>query len=808
MRLEKARIEAELEVLQHEKEAAAADAQASALEAAVEQDGGECVHPHPPIDRAQRVSSYITEQATIRDAEVSSLRATVVHARSQSLEHAEAANRHTDLHHYQQPPAYTPPPNSPSSELVGVLKFLCRKDLVSTGLTKFDDRPENFRAWKSSFKGVIRDVDLSAQEELDLLIKWLGPESSRQVWRLKSVHVDDFSRGLNVVWKRLDDTFGRPEAIEDALLKRLEDFPKIPYRDNAKLQDLGDLLLELEAPKTDPYLSGLSYLDTARGVNKIVSKLPSGLQENWMSVGTKYKQQHKTAFPPFSVFSKFVQDQASMRNDPSFIFQPQNASSSFTQQKEEITTKTSWQKSSVSARKTNVDHAFEHFQETTPKELPEPKSLEKWCPHHKRPHPLERCRAFREIALEERITFLRAQGICLRCCLSANHTQWQCKVVVKCHICSSGDHATALHPSSPCSESPEPADSDNSSAHHSEGRVTSTRTEVASTNDSYRSCAKICLVDVIHQSQPESTLRAYAILDEQSNRSLVRPELLDEFNVEGTPTRYTLRTCSGSTEVVGKIAQGFFVRSVSGDVKLPLPPLLECDNIPDNREEIPTPDAARNYPHLSAIATHIPPLEEARILLLLGRDVLRVHKVRQTINGPLDAPYAQRLDLGWVIVGDVCMDRARKTGTVNVFKTHVPDNERPSINPCTKHFNVKEPPVLCAADGHRAQNDFSSVTPSDDSLAPNLFKTTREDNERALAIEDRSNNWVAHLPFRSPRGRLPNKRDQALSRLYSLRRTLRNNQETRERFVNFLKELFVKGHAAEAPPLNTKKRKK
>ncbi|XP_037528681.1 uncharacterized protein LOC119405929 [Rhipicephalus sanguineus] len=583
MRLEKARIEAELEVLQHEKEAAAADAQASALEAAVEQDGGECVRPHPPIDRAQLVSSYITEQATIRDAELASLRATVVHARSQSLEHAEATNRHTDLHHYQQPPAYTPPPNSPSSELVGVLKFLCRKDLVSTGLMKFDDRPENFRAWKSSFKGVIRDVDLSAQEELDLLIKWLGPESSRQVRRLKSVHVDDFSKGLNVVWKRLDDTFGRPEAIEDALLKRLEDFPKIPYRDNAKLQDLGDLLLELEAAKTDPYLAGLSYLDTARG------------------------------------------------------------------------------------------------------------------------------------------------------------------------------------------------------------------------------------------SQPETTLRAYAILDEQSNRSLVRPELLDELSVEGTPTKYTLRTCSGSTEVVGRIAHGFFVRSVSGDVKLPLPPLLECDEIPDNREEIPTPDAARNYPHLSAIATHIPPLEEARILLLLGRDVLRVHKVRQTINGPLDAPYAQRLDLGWVIVGDVCVGRTRKTGTINVFKTHVLDNGRPSLfSPCTKHFIVKEAPVLCTTDRHRAPNGFSSVTPSDDTLAPNLFETTREDNERALSIEDRaflkimdkelnrdrSNNWVAPLPFRSPRGRLPNNRNQALSRLYSLRRTLRKNPETRERFVNFMKELFFKGHAEEAPPLN------
>ncbi|KAH8026870.1 hypothetical protein HPB51_026205 [Rhipicephalus microplus] len=97
MRLEKARIEAELEVLQHEKEAAAADAQASALEAAVEQDGGECVRPHPPLDRTLRVWSYITEQAAVRDAELASLRVPVVHPRSQSLEHAEVTNHLPDF---------------------------------------------------------------------------------------------------------------------------------------------------------------------------------------------------------------------------------------------------------------------------------------------------------------------------------------------------------------------------------------------------------------------------------------------------------------------------------------------------------------------------------------------------------------------------------------------------------------------------------------------------------------------------------------------------------------------------------------
>ncbi|XP_075534522.1 uncharacterized protein LOC142568489 [Dermacentor variabilis] len=853
MRIEKARIEAELDILQHEKEAAAANAQANALEAAVEQDGGERMRTLPPVDRTLQTRSYIDEQQALRNSALVLTEVAVTNSsgdvnnahtapgahtaaynsmclqaderppdchaapNNSSYEHAGATSRPMNLRVDPHPLVHAPAHNSSSSELAGVLKFLCRKDLVSSGLIKFDDRPENFRAWKSSFKGVVRDLGLSAQEELDLLIKWLGPESSRQARRLKSVHVDDFSTGLNVVWKRLDDVFGRPEAIEDALLKRLEDFPKISHRENTRLQELGDLLLELEAAKTDPYLAGLGYLDTARGVNKIVSKLPSGLQENWMSAGSKYKKDHDTAFPPFSFFSKFVRDQASMRNDPSFILNPQNASSEFNQRKEDNATKTTRQRSSVSARKTEVDPASAKINQgaTANEQQPESRDLKRWCPYHKKPHPLERCRAFREKTLEERQSFIKKQGICLRCCSSKNHMQWQCQAVVICLICDSADHATALHPAPPTSEPSRASGSDDSTTDDSERRVTSRRTEVANAGNSTKSCAKICLVEVTHETQPEKTVRAYAILDDQSNRSLVRPELLNDFGVKGTSTQYTLRTCSGSTEVIGRVAHGFFVQSMSGEVKFPLPPLLECKAIPENRDEIPTPDAARHYPHLKSVANHIPPLEEAGILLLLGRDILRAHKVRQTINGPHDAPYAQKLDLGWVIVGDVCVGRTRETGSVNVFKTHVLYSGRPSLfEPCQRHFFVREAPILYSAD--KVSKDLRLAATLDDTLAPNLFETTELDKQRALSMEDKTflkimnseftqdklNNWVAPLPFRTPRSRLPNNREQALSRLLSLRRSLRKNPETRERFVNFMNELFIKGHAEEAPPLH------
>lgn len=126
-------------------------------------------------------------------------------------------------------------------------------------------------------------------------------------------------------------------------------------------------------------------------------------------------------------------------------------------------------------------------------------------------------------------------------------------------------------------------------------------------------------------------------------------------------------------------------------VVISLPPLLQCPEIPNNRSEIPTPSVVLHQPHLLHIAKHIPELDpEAEILLLLGRDVLRVHKVRQQVSGPHNAPFAQRLDLGWVVIGEVCLGNVHKP-TVNALKTHVLDSCRHSIfQPCANFMCIKE----------------------------------------------------------------------------------------------------------------------
>ncbi|KAM4021819.1 uncharacterized protein ACNLHF_027143 [Anomaloglossus baeobatrachus] len=197
------------------------------------------------------------------------------------------------------------------SDMSEFARFMVSRELINTSLTKFDDRAESYRAWKATFKAAIANLNFTAEQELDLLIKWLGPGSTNRIKSLRTVYVGQAEAGLAAAWQRLERTFGSAEAIEKALFKRLQDIPKINLKEVHKLQDLSDLLMELELAKRDPRLSGLCYLDTAHGVNPIVVKLPYSLQEKWATSVSRYKRMHDVTFPPFIQFCKFINEQES-----------------------------------------------------------------------------------------------------------------------------------------------------------------------------------------------------------------------------------------------------------------------------------------------------------------------------------------------------------------------------------------------------------------------------------------------------------------------------------------------------------------
>ncbi|XP_061566665.1 uncharacterized protein LOC133420828 [Cololabis saira] len=228
-------------------------------------------------------------------------------------------------------------------------------------------------------------------------------------------------------------------------------------------------------------------------------------------------------------------------------------------------------------------------------------------------------------------------------------------------------------------------------ADFSHTEVNTSCTEICGPGQWSRSCSKICLARIYPKGSKDMAIKAYVIMDDQSNRSLARPELFEHFGMESEIFPYRLRTCSGIIETSGKKAEGLQMESLDGKIHISLPPLTECPDIPNNRSEIPTPSAVKHLPHLRHIAQQIPELDpKAEILILLGRDVLRAHKVRQQVNGPHNSPFAQRLDLGWVVIGEVCLGSVHRP-TVNTYKTHVLDSGRPSMfKPCPSFVRIKE----------------------------------------------------------------------------------------------------------------------
>ncbi|XP_062912771.1 uncharacterized protein LOC134350893 [Mobula hypostoma] len=267
----------------------------------------------------------------------------------------------------------------------------------------------------------------------------------------------------------------------------------------------------------------------------------------------------------------------------------------------------------------------------------------KQCPSHNKPHPLQKCCGFREKSIENRKVFIKQHGICYKCCASSAHLAKNCDSSIKCAECGSESHSSALHPgpASWSSEAQTPACEHGGEEGNNieEATVASSCTRVCGGDLTGKSCSKICLVKVYPAGQQEKAIRLYAILDDRSNRSLVRSEFFDLFNIKGHNSPYSLKMCAGVVETAGRRVHGFQVESMDGQVILSLPTLIECSAILNNHSEIPTPEAALHHAHLKPLAQKIPELDpQAPVMILLGRDIIRIHKVRKQINGPHDSP--------------------------------------------------------------------------------------------------------------------------------------------------------------------------
>ena len=791
----KSELDIQLNLIEQKKEIAAAQAAAEVLENSLSSQGSviSARFRFPRSDPNVRTAEFVVSQTPLNVTEnIVPLSASVPDFVPQQIQPPVMNTPHT--------PANLS--NDSSANLVSDFsKFLLKKDLLLTRLSVFSDRPENYMVWKNSFKNIMSELSVSSFEELDLLVKWLGPETSSQVLNIRAAHANNPTLGLKMAWERLDNKFGCPEMVDEALKKKLHNFPRLSNKDSGKLYDLADIVSEIEALKLDPkYCSILSYYDASSGVIPIVNKLPFNLREKWVTHASNYKQKHSVAFPPFSVFCSFVRDMSRIRNDPSLRYDTSGndfASRSDTHRKEYVI-----------SRKADVVNQREN-------------SLQQIkCPLHKTNHSLNNCRAFRQKPFDERKKWIKEKGYCFKCCDSVEHKSKDCKTEIKCSACQSTRHPSALHidhkpvhlECPPVSSPPLPLQTNLQSASPLQFQggerpmsgepVVSKCTQICGDTFEGKSCAKIVLVKVYHKDDPQHFIKTYAMLDDQSNRTLAKS---DFFHLLGIDSNQVMSSCTGTKLTSGQIANGYVVEALDGSSKMKLPSVLECNEIPNIPGEIPTPEVARYHSHLRDIADCIPPLEtQTQTLILIGRDLPEAHHVSCQLTGPKGSPYAQKLNLGWVIVGETCLGKIHKSDYVNVNKTYLLPNGRAShFQPCTREFTVtRNEPSTCAF--YRNQDQYDPV-----------FEKRSDDNKPAPSVEDRQfleimdegfvkdseGRWSAPLPFRVDRPTLPSNKEQAVRRAKILDSSLHKNAAKCEHFVNFMGKVIKNGHAEVAPPL-------
>ena len=102
---------------------------------------------------------------------------------------------------------------------------------------------------------------ISASEQFDLLITHCGKATVNQLRDIKSIYVDNLTKGLGEAWARLDREYGMPEMVAENLLKKIMDFPVIESQNYRKLLEFSDKLALVKYAKEDNLYPALSYLD-------------------------------------------------------------------------------------------------------------------------------------------------------------------------------------------------------------------------------------------------------------------------------------------------------------------------------------------------------------------------------------------------------------------------------------------------------------------------------------------------------------------------------------------------------------------
>ena len=670
------------------------------------------------------------------------------------------------------------PKNNPGHSSHGgdsfAAKFLIKQELCKVRKEDaYEGEPTKFYGFVQRIRSKISSLNLDEYDILEILSANCTGEAKNIVSHYEYSAYADGETTLDLIWKDLYKSFGHPKKVYKELDKMLGEVGNINNKEDVVKVKKLLRVCNLISVNMNHEIDSLQIYDTDPGQDKIIPLLPKDMFERWRRIVKSYNGQ----CPKFVRFVEFIQDVVDEVN----IF------------------------SRTSSNKNVNTTLYASDMEPLPGKMPN-NDRESFCFFHKsNTHQLYNCKEFKIQSEKDRDSYVRSNNLCFKCLKP--HPRRFCKFKAKCSKCQ-GNHLTITHDCSwvknfidqgskqsqnnnndrvedvPNMYVPSPNAPGNSEWRKENAGETSLCGISTEENEVSHTYSKVLLVEI---SSPvtKNSVKCYSILDEQSSRSFVSPDLIEALGVSGTDIEYSLNTMTGmKTFATGKKVSGLRIKGVNEIKSYALPIVYSNEFIPNCVAESASPDAVCSNPATKRFCKFFPPIDESLcVMALIGRDSGELMKTKCLSN---IAPFVHKTNLGYAIVGSI-NPNDKVNNSINVVKT-------------MEHFDSQ----LCVPINKNKEHDVdykdSLLRLPDDELPGKSQDDIKFDNimDSRTNITDK-NYIVVPLPFKNEDVMFPDNRKAVYVRTKNTLQRLSKDSDKLEQCCSTMQKYLKAGHVEPVP---------
>ena len=724
------------------------------------------------------------------------------------------------------PTPYPTPSSTHGNEMLYHLlekqgEYLCRQGLLNVTPEIFTGDTLKYKIFTTLFDMVIESRISDPREKLALLIEFTNGEPKNLIETCLYQPPDS---GYRRARELLEKHYGNPIQVANAHMEKLISWPKVYDSDSKKMREFYVYLVKCQGCLTDEEY--VHELNTSSLLQVLCLKLQERLQRQWATQAYNIKSRESRR-ANYNDFVEFIGKESEVASDPTFSKEamskvsPKKPSNSFKPQRDSgkprITSFVT-QSKATDTKSDAIGQATESGSDT--------KNADPNCPFCSEKHCLDSCQTFMNKSPFARKMSVISHKLCFGC-YSPSHSVTNCTQKFVCREKDCGlAHPTGMHGTHKYKGKAK--SNTNAAPHISNG---CTKCDEASEDSIEVLSLSVLPMLLWHKSNPNHVIKVYGMLDNCSQGTFIKKDILTSLDAPKVNTKITIKTITGTTTENADIVNDLVVSSIDGSNQIDLPRVFSRQNLPVDQEEIPTPEKARKWSHLQEIADHIPDVDcDVPIGLLIGVNCPAALRPIEVIKEENGGPFAQRTAFGWCIVGPLSNGKS----TVNSLRCNRIAVTDATTNQYSQHYFAVQDEVkdvnAAAVLMDMYRKEFNEPTPKE--MKKQLLKgrecppqstteklltrislhhdeqsTSREDEKFLAKIEKEitlaDGHYQLPLPFRKDNVKMPNNRKQAEQRALWIKKKFVDEQY-KEDYVTFMNDIISKGYARKVPELSMK----